>query len=109
MKVALRPTRPSVPESAEVSSCGLRNISRVAVHCIQRRAGDGRTIYHNNTSDMQGLFGASLSSQRMFSVFVELILKLSFAVSPLSAFELMSQICIDSDLNFGLAMLYFSR
>ena len=23
-----------VPESAEVSSCGLRNISRVAVHCI---------------------------------------------------------------------------
>ena len=45
----------------------------------------------------------------MFSLFVELILKLSFAVSPLSALELMSQICIDSDLNFGLAMLYFSR
>ena len=33
-----------VPESAEVSSCGLRNISRVAVQCIWRRAGDGRTI-----------------------------------------------------------------
>ena len=48
----------------------------------------------------------------MFSLFVELILKPSFAVSPLSALELMSyvsQICIDSDLNFGLAMLYFSR
>ena len=35
-----------VLESAEVSSCGLRNISRVAVHCIKRRAGDGRTIYN---------------------------------------------------------------
>ena len=34
-------------------------------------------------------FGASLSSRRMFSLFVELILKLSFAVSPLSALELM--------------------
>ena len=33
-----------VPESAEVSSCGHRNISRVAVQCIWRRAGDGRTI-----------------------------------------------------------------
>ena len=33
-----------VPENAEVSSCGLRNISRVAVQCIWRRAGDGRTI-----------------------------------------------------------------
>ena len=29
-----------VPESAEVSSCGLRNISRVAVQCIWRRAGE---------------------------------------------------------------------
>ena len=39
-----------VPESAEVSSCGLRNIS------LQWRAGDGRTtttIYIS--SDMQGL------------------------------------------------------
>ena len=47
----------------------------------------------------------------MFSLFVELILKLSFAVSPLSALELMYR-ChkfVDSDLNFGLAMLYFSR
>ena len=35
-----------VPESAEVSSCGLRNISRVAEQCIWRRAGDGRTIIY---------------------------------------------------------------
>ena len=35
-----------VPENAEVSSCGLRNISRVAVQCIWRRAGDGRTIIY---------------------------------------------------------------
>ena len=44
-----------VPESAEVSSCGLRNISRVAVQCIWRRAGDGRTYIYIYTSDMQGL------------------------------------------------------
>ena len=43
----------------------------------------------------------------MFSVFVE---QLSFAVSPLSALELMYRCrSQDSDLNFGLAMLYFSR
>ena len=35
-----------VPESTEVSSCGLQNISRVAVQCIWRRAGDGRTIIY---------------------------------------------------------------
>ena len=51
-----------------------------------RRVARSQSIY---TSDMQGLFGASLSSRRMFSLFVELILKLSFAVSPLSALELM--------------------
>ena len=51
-----------VLESAEVSSCGLRNISRVAVHCIQRRAGDGRTIYYHDIcysySTGPGIYGS---------------------------------------------------
>ena len=37
-----------VPEIAEVSSCGLQNISRVAVQCILWHAGDGRYIYIYN-------------------------------------------------------------
>ena len=48
---------------------------------------DVRTIHILVTC--RAWFGASLSSRRMFSLFVELILKLSFAVSPLSALELM--------------------
>ena len=44
---------------------------------------DELNVRNLHTSDMQGLFGASLSSRRMFSLFVELILKVSFAVSPL--------------------------
>ena len=43
-------------------------------------------IYNNILVTCSAWFGASLSSRNMFSLFVELILKLSFAISPLSVY-----------------------